>query len=67
MNLCAFGKCKLIEHSALFHKNYNMVNGYNAEAVYPRKIEQSQIIDNSLHAILPTVSWNMLRVKCNIK
>lgn len=66
VDLHAFGKCVIIEHSALYHENHNMVNGYNVEGVYPKQIKHSKIIENNLETMLPPLSWNMLRVRCNI-
>lgn len=65
VDLHAFGKGVIIEHSSLFHENHNMVNGYNAQSVFPRKIKQSKIVEGILHTMLPPLSWNMLRVQCN--
>lgn len=66
VNLCAFGKCTVIEHSSLFHENIHTANRNGNETIYPRNINKTKILDNSLFAALPPTSWNMLRVQCNM-
>lgn len=67
VDLRAFGECSLIEHSSLFHENHDMVNGYHNEIVFPQKVRNTKIADRSLQTEFAPLSWNMLRVKCNME
>jgi len=61
--LDSFGPCALIEHSTLCSGDPNAVNAPGREAVLPRQADGTAVRDNTLSAVLPPVSWNMIRLR----
>jgi alpha-N-arabinofuranosidase len=61
--LAGFSGCKLIEHLALSHKDPKVVNTKKApERVVPARVASTRAEDGTLHATLPPLSWNVIRV-----
>lgn len=61
-DLRSFGECALIEHSALYHEDPNAVNGPGREIVAPRPVRGTAVDGGQLSAVLPPVSWNLIRL-----
>ena len=61
-DLRAFGACRVLEHSALWSEDPNLTNGPGREAVVPRPVSGAAVADGSLQAVLPPMSWNMIRL-----
>ena len=61
-DLRAFGACRVLEHSALWSEDPNLTNGPGREAVVPRPVRGTSAEDGALSALLPPMSWNMIRL-----
>ena len=62
-DLRAFGPCRVAEHSALYHEDPNAANGPGRETVAPRPVSGTSAADGVLSAVLPPLSWNMIRLE----
>ncbi|HTP58069.1 MAG TPA: alpha-N-arabinofuranosidase [Spirochaetia bacterium] len=63
-SLGGFGKCALIEHIGLTSADVKAANTKeNPSNVAPRRIAGARIDDGAVHATLPPLSWNVIRVK----
>ena len=63
-DLRAFGTGRVVEHSALFGEDPQAVNGPGREVIVPRPVSGTAVADGSLSALLPPMSWNMIRIQC---
>ena len=63
-DLRSFGNCRFVEHLTLTHENPKAVNTeQNPSSVIPHTIRSSIIKDDELVAELPSLSWNVIRLK----
>lgn len=63
IDIRSFEDFELIEQVVLENEDAKATNTVNNEQVKPRKNGQSFVEDNILTAILPKMSWNMIRLK----
>jgi alpha-N-arabinofuranosidase len=62
--LAGFGSCELLEHLVLAHEDSKAVNSReNPSRVTPRRIGTTRVDQASLQAVLPRLSWNVIRLK----
>jgi alpha-N-arabinofuranosidase len=62
--LSGFGPCHLIEHLVLASDDPKAANTKaNPSRVTPRRIEGTKIEEGSFQAVLPRLSWNVIRLK----
>ena len=62
-DLRAFAGYRLEEHIVLEHDNPKAVNTLEREEVKPRKAQATSVEDGTLNAVLPRLSWNMIRLR----
>lgn len=58
----SFEGYKLIEHVVLENENPKAINSITTEQVKPHTSKQSYIENDNLVAVLPKMSWNMIRL-----
>ena len=63
-DLRAFGGGVVLEHSALYADDPNGTNGPGREGIAPRAVSGTAVTDQTLSAVLPPISWNMIRIDC---
>jgi len=62
--LSGFESCQLIEHLVLVHEDPKAANTKeNPSRVTPRRIEATRVEKGSFQAVLPRLSWNVIRLK----
>lgn len=63
VDIRSFEGYKLIEHVVLENENPKAINSIENEQVKPRTSNKSFIENGTLVAVLPKMSWNMIRLK----
>ncbi|MGD6900867.1 alpha-N-arabinofuranosidase [Bacillus infantis] len=63
VDIRSFEGYQLVEQIILKHENPKAVNSINDEQVKPQKGNDSYIEKGTLTAVLPKMSWNMIRLK----
>jgi alpha-N-arabinofuranosidase len=62
--LAGFGSCDLVEHLVLVHEDPKAANTRESPgSVTPRRIDTTQVDKGSLRAVLPRLSWNVIRLR----
>jgi alpha-N-arabinofuranosidase len=62
--LAGFGPCRLLEHLVLTHEDPKAANTKEDPArVNPRRIGGTRVDKDCLQAVLPPLSWNVIRVQ----
>lgn len=62
-NLQGFGKCEFIEHIQMTSNNIKEGNTAAKENVFPIKSTKVKLDEETLSALLPSSSWNVIRIK----
>lgn len=62
-DLAAFEGCSLIEHVTMYSGDPNVTNGPDKQGVSPVRVAESGVTDNHLSAVLPPLSWNVVRIQ----
>jgi alpha-N-arabinofuranosidase len=63
-SLAGFGKLSVVEHLVLTHVDPKAVNSKDTpSAVLPKRIDGTRLDGGALHARLPSLSWNVIRLK----
>ena len=63
VDIRSFEDYQLVEHVVLENENPKATNSLRNEQVKPHHSDQSYIESNTLVAVLPKMSWNMIRLK----
>ena len=63
VDIRSFEDYQLVEHIVLENDNPKAINTIGKEQVKPHNNNQSYIEDGTLVAVLPKMSWNMIRLK----
>ncbi|NOW83890.1 alpha-N-arabinofuranosidase [Clostridium beijerinckii] len=61
----SFEGFKIIEHIVLEHDNMKIVNSPTGEAVTPKSVDRSNLVDGIITSSLRKVSWNVIRLGKN--
>ena len=61
----SFGDFKIIEHIVLEHEDMKIVNSAKGEAVTPKCVDRSELIDGIITSSLGKASWNVIRLGKN--
>ncbi|ABR34520.1 alpha-N-arabinofuranosidase [Clostridium beijerinckii] len=61
----SFEGLKIIEHIALEHDNMKIVNSPKGEAVTPKSVDRSNLVDGIITSSLGKASWNVIRLGKN--
>jgi alpha-N-arabinofuranosidase len=59
----SFENYKIIEHIVLENEDMKIVNSPNSEAVIPKNVDRSELIDGIIISSLGKASWNVIRLK----
>ncbi|NRW28087.1 alpha-L-arabinofuranosidase [Clostridium beijerinckii] len=61
----SFEGFKIIEHIVLEHDNMKIVNSPTGEAVTPKSVDRSNLVDGIITSSLGKASWNVIRLGKN--
>jgi alpha-N-arabinofuranosidase len=61
----SFEEFKIIEHIVLEHDNMKIVNSPTGEAVTPKSVDRSNMVDGIITSSLGKASWNVIRLGKN--
>jgi len=65
VDIRSFEGYKIVEHVVLENENPKAVNTITNEQVKPHTSQDSYIEEDKLVAVLPKLSWNMIRLQKN--